>query len=163
MGGILRQRKLHWRIQRLDFCRSGPNLPQFSVFSPRFMPFHFLTPEFWYFYFDVLILYVLFGPVTGPLMRLEPHWRIPRDAPVFALMLLRRRRKVLRFEITEQSKLLVLPWSHSNLSLYQDAYILHRKVRTGVPILTRALMRSGELHVLMRGGPKAPPPPYLQK
>ena len=34
-----------------------------------------------FFYFDLLI-YVVFGPMTGPLMRLEPHWRIPRDAPV---------------------------------------------------------------------------------
>ena len=25
-------------------------------------------------------------------------------------------------------------------------------------MLTRALMKSGELHVLMRGGPKGPPP-----
>ena len=54
--------------------------------------------------------YILFGPVTGPLMRLQPHWRIPPDAPVFALMLLSRRRDILHFEVTEPSKLLVLPW-----------------------------------------------------
>ena len=64
--------------------------------------------------------------MTGPLMRFGPHWRIPPDAPVFALILLRPRRNILRFEITEQqSKLLVLPWSHSSLFVYQDAYILH--------------------------------------
>ena len=42
--------------------------------------------------------YILFDPVTGPL---ELLWRIPPDAPVFALMLLRRRRDILRFGITE--------------------------------------------------------------
>ena len=36
--------------------------------------------------------------MTGPLMRLQPHWRIPPDAPVFALMLLSRRRDLLHFE-----------------------------------------------------------------
>ena len=65
--------------------------------------------------FDIFIsffyFYTLFGPVTGSLRRLEPHWRISLDAPVFALnMLLSCRRDISRFEITELSKLLVLPW-----------------------------------------------------
>ena len=55
MGGILRQRKLHWRIQRPDFCRSGPNLPQFSTFSPDLLHFIFKLQNFGIFYFDDLI------------------------------------------------------------------------------------------------------------
>ena len=48
--------------------------------------------------------------MTSPLRRLGLLWRIPPDAPVLVLMLLRRRRDILRFGITKPSKLLVLSW-----------------------------------------------------
>ena len=57
-GGILRQRQLHWWIQRTDFGRSGPkpwpNPPQFSTFSLDLGHFIFKLQNFDIFYFDVL-------------------------------------------------------------------------------------------------------------
>ena len=93
----------------LKFCRSGANLPSFYYpFSPDLGHFIFKLQNLGIFHFDVFLSFdILFGPVTGSLRRLEPHWRIPPNAPVFALMLLRRRRDTLRSEITEPSKLLV--------------------------------------------------------
>ena len=58
MEGILRQRQLHWWIQRPDLCQSGPkpwpNLPQFSNFSPDLGHFIFKLQNFDIFMFHLL-------------------------------------------------------------------------------------------------------------